>query len=90
MSRRTRNLHCWKTRTDEGEKREIEAQLFGSQWRIRSRIAGEDEWTDHDEPSLEDLTALEEILFNKYQRKHGNWDHLQSVRKLIERLQPED
>ncbi len=83
MSNRTRNLHVWKNRTEDGRKRQIKAQLFGRKWTVTSRCEDEEEWTTHTPPLLDDLEYLETILFNKYQRKHGSWDHLQGVRKLI-------
>ena len=88
MSRQTRNLYQWKTRTDDGEKREVEAQLFGTRWTFRSRPSSrrsdEDaDWEDHGKPRLEDLQELESMIFNKYQRKHASYDQLESVRKLI-------
>lgn len=88
MSRQTRNLYQWKTRTADGEKRDVEAQLFGGKWefstRPSSRRASEDaEWTVHDKPSLELLEELETIIFNKYQRKHVSYDQVLGVRKLI-------
>ena len=88
MSNRTRNLHAWRTRLEDGRKREVRAQLFGAQWTISSRCQDEEEWTVHDPPSLEDLEALHETLFNKYQRKHLAWEHVESVQKLIEARNP--
>ncbi|HPF12782.1 MAG: hypothetical protein H6830_12025 [Planctomycetes bacterium] len=93
MSRPTNNLYQWKTRSVEGEKREIEAQLFGGNWKFRSRPSSRRsdeaaEWTAHDKPSLEDLEQLESILFDKYQRKHASYDQLQGVRKLIANWKP--
>ena len=84
MSKRTRNLHGWRTRTDDGRLREVRAQLFGSAWTLTSRCKGEEDWVTHDPPLLEDLEDLHEVLFNKYQRKHLAWEHLDGVRKLIE------
>ena len=90
MSNRTRNLHAWKTRTAEGRKREVRAQLFGSRWSLTSRCADEEDWTAHAEPLLEDLVDLEGVLFNKYQRRHAAWEHVLSVRRLIEARTPRD
>ncbi len=84
MSNRTRNLHAWKVRTEDGRRREVRAQLFGSKWTLTSRCAGDEDWTTHDPPDLEDLEQLESVLFNKYQRKHLAWEHLEGVRKLLE------
>jgi len=84
MSNRTRNLHVWKTRTEDGRKRQVRAQLFGARWTVTSKCADEEEWTTHDPPLLEDLVDLHEILFNKYQRKRIAWEHVASVEKLFE------
>ena len=84
MSKRTRNLHVWKTRTADGRSREVRAQLHASKWTLTSRYKGEEDWTTHERPRLEDLVELHEVLFNKYQRKHLAWEHLQGVRSLIE------
>jgi hypothetical protein len=83
MSNRTRNLHVWKMRDAEGQKREVQAQLFGARWVLSSRTVGEEDWTVHDPPLLEDLEELEQVLFRKYQRKHLAWEHLVSVREMI-------
>jgi len=84
MSNRTRNLHVWKTRTPDGRRRQVRAQLFGAKWTVTSRCEDEEDWTTHEPPSLEDLEELYRILFNKYQRRHLAWEHLAGVRKLIE------
>ncbi len=83
-----RNLYVWIMRTDEGEKREVQAELTGKKWTlmsrlVRSRHEQEEEWVVHAKPSLEDLEDLETMLFNKYQRKHGSWEQVLSVRELI-------
>lgn len=83
MSHRTRNLHAWKTRTADGRRREVRAQLFGSKWSLSSRCEDEADWTPHDPPQLADLERLQEVLFDKYQRKHLAWEHLCGVRELI-------
>ena len=69
MSKRTRNLYAWKTRTEDGRKRQVEAQLFGAQWKVTSHCAGDEEWVDHDPPLLEDLEDLELKVFNKYTKR---------------------
>lgn len=83
MSKRTRNLYAWRSITKDGRKRQVEAHLFGAQWRFSSICKDEDAPTVHEPPSLGDLKDLEEMIFNKYQRKHAHWDHVLSVRALI-------
>lgn len=89
MSKRTRNLYAWKTRTEDGRKRQVEAQWFGARWKVSSISDGDDGWTLHDPPLLDDLTELELKVFNKYQRKHKSWDQVLSVRKLIAEMYPD-
>jgi len=84
MSNRTRNLHVWKTRTADGRRRQVRAQLFASRWTLSSRCEDEEDWTTHETPELDDLVELHGVLFNKYQRKHLAWEHLDGVRRLIE------
>ena len=78
-----RNEHGWRTRTPDGAKREVRAHLFGKRWTLKAKVEGEDEWTTYEEPLLEDLLELREVLFNKYQRKHLALEHLTSVEQLI-------
>ena len=84
MSKRTRNLHAWRARTADGRKREVRAQLFGSKWTLSSRCQDEEDWTVHDPPARDDLVELHRVLFNKYQRKHLAWEHVEGVDRLIE------
>ena len=78
-----RNVHVWKTTTETGAKREVRAEKFGKRWRLQAKTAGEENWTYYDDPLLEDLLELREVLFRKYQRKHLSWEDLQAVEKLI-------
>ena len=78
-----RNLHVWKTTTSEGEKREVRATKFGKQWRVQAKLKDDPSWTYYDEPLLEDLIELRDVLFRKYQRKHLSWEDLEAVEKMI-------
>ena len=78
-----RNLHAWKTRTKERGRREVRAQLHGKRWSFSERYQDELDWSPVEKPSLEDMEQLHEVLFNKYQRKHLAWDHVQSVEQWI-------
>lgn len=84
MSRRTRDLHVWKYKTDDGRRREVRAQLLDGIWCFKSKHNDEDEWTEHEEPPLEDLEDLYTVLFNKYQRKRLAWERVLHVREMIE------
>ncbi len=78
-----RNLHTWKTITDDGAKREIRAEKFGKRWRLQAKLKHEEHWTYYDDPLLPDLLELREVLWRKYQRKHLSWEDIEAVDKLI-------
>ena len=80
-----RNEHVWKETTADGEKREVRATKFGGAWRFQSKLKYDETWTYHEEPSLEDLEALRDILFRKYQRRRASHEDLQSIEKMIAR-----
>jgi hypothetical protein len=79
-----RNVHVWKEVTEDGEKREIRASKFGRDWKFQSKLRHEENWTYHDVPSLQDLEALHDILFRKYQRKRLAYDDVAAIEKMIE------
>ena len=78
-----RNVHIWKTTTEEGAKREVRAEKFGGKWRLQAKIKGEEDWTYYDAPLVEDLIELRDVLWRKYQRKHLAWEDVAAVEKLI-------
>ena len=78
-----RNIHGWKHKTEDGEKREVRAEKFGGNWRIQAKLKGEERWTYFDPPELPDLIELRKILWNKYQRKHLAWEDVAEVERLI-------
>ena len=78
-----RNQHVWKTKGAGGEKREVRAEKFGGHWRIQAKLEEETSWTYYDSPLLEDLVALQDILFRKYQRKRLPYEDVAAVEKLI-------
>jgi len=78
-----RSQHIWTERDEHGSKREVRATKFGGIWRLQSKTAGDLDWTYHERPLLEDLTALKEILVRKYQRRRASSEDVASVEKLI-------
>jgi hypothetical protein len=79
-----RNVHVWKEKTPEGEKREIRAERFGGVWRLQAKTRDEEQWTYYETPLLEDLVQLRDIVWRKYQRKRLPWDDVASVDQLIQ------
>ena len=78
-----RNTHVWKTKTEDGEKREVRAEKFGKRWRVQAKTKSAERWTYYDDPLLEDLLSLHDILWRKYQRKHLSWEDFEAVGQLI-------
>ena len=75
--------HIWTEKDDEGRKREVRATKFGGKWRLQSKVSGEEQWTYHEPPLLEDLLALKDVIARKYQRRRASADDVASVDKLI-------
>jgi DUF971 family protein len=78
-----RSQHVWKEKDADGRKREVRVTKFGGQWRFQAKFADELEWTYYERPSLEDLTALRDILFRKYQRRRASSEDVESIDKLL-------
>ncbi len=77
------NEHTWRETTPEGGKREVRATKFAKEWRLQSKLKDEPAWTYHDKPSAEDLAALRDLIFRKYQRRRASFEDVQSVDRLI-------
>ncbi len=78
-----RSQHIWTEKDEEGRKREVRATKFGGVWRLQAKSADDLAWTYYDVPMLEDLLALKEIIFRKYQRRRASAEDLASIEKLI-------
>lgn len=78
-----RNVHIWKTKTEEGEKREVRAERFAQRWRVQAKVRGEEDWTYYDTPLLEDLVELRDILWRKYQRKRLPFTDFETIDRMI-------
>ena len=75
--------HVWIERSEDGRKREVRATKFGGVWRLQAKRAGELEWTYYEQPLLEDLVSLKEVLIRKYQRRRASAEDVASVERLI-------
>ena len=78
-----RSQHVWKEKDEEGRKREVRVTKFGGNWKFQAKLAGEDNWTYYDRPLLEDLTALREVVFRKYQRRRASAEDVESIDQLL-------
>jgi hypothetical protein len=78
-----RSQHIWTEKDAEGRKREVRVTKFGGAWRFQAKRSGDIEWTYYERPLLEDLLALKDIVFRKYQRRRASAEDVDSVAKLI-------
>ena len=78
-----RSQHIWTEKDEDGRKREVRATKFGGVWRLQAKSIDDLNWTYYDVPLLEDLLALKEIIFRKYQRRRASAEDLASIEKLI-------
>jgi hypothetical protein len=78
-----RSQHIWKEKDAEGRKREVRAIKFGGVWRLQAKHTDEDQWTYYERPLLEDLLALKDVVFRKYQRRRASAEDLDSIEKLL-------
>ncbi len=75
--------HCWKEKTADGLRREIRASRFGGEWKLQSKLSGEERWTYHSPPATADLQALLELVKRKYQRRRASHDDVMSIERLL-------
>ncbi len=78
-----RSQHIWTEKDEEGRKREVRVTKFGGLWRFQAKHTDEEKWSYYDQPPLEDLRALRDIIFRKYQRRRASAEDLESVEKLL-------
>lgn len=78
-----RSQHIWKEKDADGRKREIRVVKFGGVWRFQAKYTDETDWTYYERPLLEDLMALKDVIFRKYQRRRASAEDLESIEKLL-------
>lgn len=78
-----RSQHIWTEKDAEGRKREVRVTKFGGVWRFQAKRADEPDWTYYDQPLLDDLLALKDVIFRKYQRRRASAEDLESIEKLL-------
>jgi hypothetical protein len=73
----------WRDRTEDGEVREVMGVRDRAGWTIKSRLKGEEEWTQHPKPDRRDVEELIAILTLKYQRSKGTLREVEVAKKLL-------
>jgi hypothetical protein len=78
-----RSQHIWTEKDEEGRKREVRVIKFGGHWKFQAKFKDEAAWTYYDVPLMDDLLALKDIVFRKYQRRRASAEDVESIDKLI-------
>jgi len=78
-----RSQHIWTEKDDGGRKREVRVTKFGGNWKFQAKFKDDEQWTYYDVPLTEDLLALKDIVFRKYQRRRASAEDVASIDKLI-------
>ena len=78
-----RSQHVWKEKDADGRKREVRVAKFGGVWRFQAKFTDEDAWTYYERPLLEDITALRDVVFRKYQRRRASSEDVESIDALL-------
>jgi hypothetical protein len=85
-----RSQHIWKEKDAEGRKREVRVTKFGGVWRFQAKRAEETDWTYYERPLLDDLLALKDVVFRKYQRRRASAEDVDSIEKLLNEYAAEE
>jgi len=84
-----RGVISWKTRTPEGERREVYAKKIGPVWNFHERVGRFEEWRTVPEPSIEDWQELLDGVERRVPRRLMPPDEPKRVRQLIQRQYPD-
>lgn len=85
-----RSQHVWKEKDADGRKREVRVTKFGGAWKFQAKFADEDSWTYYDRPRPEDITALRDVIFRKYQRRRASAEDVAAIDELLRIHGPQD
>lgn len=78
-----RSQHIWTSRDEDGRKREVRVTKFGGHWKFQAKFRDEEEWTYFDVPLPQDLRALRDVIFRKYQRRRASAEDLEAVDRML-------
>lgn len=80
--------HEWRERTEEGRVRIVRAGWDGRMWNFTDTFKDAPDWSEIEKPSLEDMEALRDVLWRKYQRKRLPWRFVEDIDKFLEKMRP--
>jgi hypothetical protein len=78
-----RSQHIWTEKDAEGRKREVRAIKFGGQWRLQAKTPDDETWTYYEEPPIEDLLTLKDIIERKYRRRRASYEDFTTLEEMI-------
>jgi hypothetical protein len=79
----------WKTKSEEGIKREVYVHCVGSDWKFFDRGKRYDEWQALEHPLLEDYLELLDAVRRRIARRLMRPEDEQRVKKMIRESYPE-
>lgn len=79
----------WKTKSPEGERREVYAKHVGNQWNFFARERRFDEWSPLPNPPLEDWLELLDGVKRRITRRLLRPEEEERVKKMIRDRFPE-
>lgn len=78
-----RSQHIWKEKDGDGRKREIRVTKFGGAWRFQAKFTDDSDWLYYERPLQEDIVALRDIVFRKYQRRRASAEDVASIDEML-------
>ncbi len=84
-----RSQHVWKEKDADGRKREVRVTKFGGEWRFQAKFVDERTWTYYERPLHEDIVALRDIVFRKYQRRRASAEDVAAIDEMVRVHAPE-
>lgn len=79
----------WKSRTEEGLKREVYVRCIGHEWKFFVREKRFDDWEPLEQPLLDDYKELLDGVQRRVARRLMRPEEEQRVRKMIREAYPE-
>ena len=79
----------WKSKSEEGVKREVYVHCVGQEWKFFEREKRYDEWQPLKQPLLDDYVELLDAVKRRIARRLLRPEEEQRVKKLIRESYPE-
>ena len=76
--------HDWRETTEDGETQMFRARAHAGRWEFYNKMKNDEFWTRQDPVPLSQLTAVRDLLWNKYQRGRVAWKAVEQVDKMVE------